>query len=165
MYRLFPVYMPTVTPHYSCNSAKHYTVVQSCCWLNNCKKNIFSIFLRSKAAKQQPNTPHYINPTYDKAYNWHICSNKIPLGFKCTPDHEYQRIAPDAAAVKTALTQFIPCSSKQFNRWYNLSICRPKYLLLLYIYISRNNSASSYASCPILIFMSQQNNFSIISST
>lgn len=44
-----------------------------------------------------------------------IRSKKTPLGFKCTHDQEYQRIASDTAAVQTAPAQFIPCSSEQFN--------------------------------------------------
>lgn len=59
--------------------------------------------------------PHHIKLAYDKTYNGHMFKEN-PLGFKCTPDQEYQRIASDAAAVKKAPTQFIPCSSEQFNR-------------------------------------------------
>lgn len=47
IYRLFPVYIPIITSQYSCSSAKHYRAVQSCCWLNNWKKKIFSIFSRN----------------------------------------------------------------------------------------------------------------------
>lgn len=38
-----------------------------------------------------------------------------PLGFKRIPNQEYQRIASNAASVKSSLTHFIPCSSKLFN--------------------------------------------------
>lgn len=93
--------------------------------------------------------------------SWKRCNfnQKFPPAL----EQEYQRTVPDAAALTTFLTQFIPRSSKQFTWWYSLLLYRTKYLLLQYMYFSRNNSASSNATCRILTFMSQRNHFSIIS--
>lgn len=45
--RLFPISTPIIMPCYSSNSAKHYTAAGSCSWLNNCNKNMLSIFSTS----------------------------------------------------------------------------------------------------------------------